>query len=171
MAFKTDKELLTDFGNSISDGLKQSLADTAHDIDTFLINENGEAANSLEVVATNNNLKILGSQYIGIAEEGRTETNNPGDGALRRAYERYVRKEGIQPHTSPKTGKVFTIEETAFFMSRATHEKGTPLYQRGGGSGVITSVITDEKIDGLQEDVADLYGELVLTNIENAFTS
>lgn len=165
----TDKEILQQFGQSISGGIKDNLAKTASHLDTFLINENNEAANSLRVQASDSSLEIFGSQYIGISEDGRGPTKNPGDGALRRAIIRYINRYNIKMYLNKKKGLDFSIKSGAYFWSQSIHKGGTPLNKRGGGSGVISDVITTQRVNTLSSTFATKYLNNVTSEILKAF--
>lgn len=167
---QTDKEILDQFGKQVVSDLINSLRQSKDRLDVFLINENNEAENSLSESATNTELLVEGNPFLIIAERGRGKTINPGDGALRRAVSRWIEVEGIvSTYTNKATGKPFSQVSLAYFISKSIHRGGTNLYKRGGNSGVLSEVVTPERIDALLETFGNKYFNEISSQILTAF--
>ncbi len=165
----SDKEILEQFGVQLIEDIKANLQETSADLDTFLVDEDGQATGSLHQTVDNSNLTIYGYKYLDVAERGRAETRNPGDGALRRSILRYNKKYNIKGYTNKKTGKPFSDEATAYFMSNKYHKVGTPLFRAGGGSGVLSDVITEERIGTFKATFGTKYLNDIKSQIVNVF--
>lgn len=119
-------------------------------------NASGETSASLTSDFINpNRVQVTGKPFIYVVETGR--------------------KAGKMPPVSNimkwlQTGKVdFTgsIESTAWAISKGIAKYGSKLFREGGRDDIITPAVSDERVDELTKQIADISLELVVNTIED----
>jgi hypothetical protein len=91
-----------------------------------------------------NRVQVSGKPFIMVVETGRKEGRMPPVSAIRRWLE---------------TGKVSfegEIENAAWAISKAIAKNGSRLFQLGGRRDIITPAISDQRINVLTDEIADI---------------
>lgn len=146
----TDKEILQQFADKIVPELKAVSKGFADSI-------------TAEIDETS--LTISASPFIRVLIDGRGPTRQGakrGTPTLRQLILEWINKHSITPKALPG-GKIPTPEQLSFLISRSIHEKGTLLYQRGGGNRIFDPILTENRI----ENLLNLFGEKYLTEIKS----
>ncbi len=146
------QDILDKFGNETVQIIRDNLSSTG-------TNASGRTSSSLQSVGRQNKVTVSGKAFIYVVETGRRPGRMPPVGAIQQWL---------------KTGKVsFTgkIESAAWAISRTIAEKGTKLFQSGGREDIITPAISDERVDKLTKDIADVSFKKVVKVIDNAITN
>lgn len=120
----------------------------------------GNTANAIEFEATDTTLDIYGPDYIGALEYGRSPTVNKGPGDLLKNIIIWLNAKGIQAHPGAN-GLTPSPKSLAYMIARKIHKQGTDLYEQykssGKGSGVLSDVITDDRITAFFDVFATNY--------------
>lgn len=138
------------------------------------INATHNLENSLryEVEETDDDITVYiwHEEYAGAIDLGRQPTKHNGSG-LRPKIEEWITVKGIQPKPNAKTGKIPTIKQLSFMITKTIHEEGTRFYKMGGTNIFKNSVQEAlQKWDGQINDAmmkdAD---EMVIEEVETFF--
>jgi hypothetical protein len=105
----------------------------------------GEFATSLEVRETERGAQLWGAGHAVQLEYGRgtTKSSGGGDIPLREKMVQWIHDKGIQPVD-------ISVESLAFLIARKIHREGWNRAGRGG-VGLISGIITDERINEIIE--------------------
>lgn len=119
----------------------------------------GKTSQSLEPEATDTKGILYGLISANVWETGRKSGKGPHSSVI---YQ-WMQDKGI--FQAEKESKKRSI---AFLISRKIAQSGTLLYRQGGNSGVLSKVISDERVSAFETEVLRRYGrevteELVLT--------
>jgi len=125
----------------------------------------GRTANSLEVIASGLNVKLLGSDVFEQLEYGRS----PNNGSSGKSWddsvgdiEQWIRDKGLE---SKLTGKM-TISTLAFLIARKIWRQGWDR-KNFGGVELISKVVTAERI----QDILDKVGTVVLAEFQSEISN
>lgn len=132
----TDREILLQFASVLVPELKAV---------------SGRFADSISAEATNEQLEITASPYIRVLIDGRGPTRagaKKGNPTLQQIILKWIGEKSITPKADSE-GKIPTVEQLSWMISKSIHKSGTKLYQRGGGNRIFDSIITDSRINGL----------------------
>lgn len=122
----------------------------------------GKTAQSLEPEATDNVGILYGNISVNVLETGRKGGNVPA--RFKDIIFQWMQDKGIfQAETESKQRSI------AFLIARKIKESGTLLHRQGGNSGVLSNVITDEKISVFEREVLSRYGREVTEEIVTTF--
>ena len=116
-------------------------------------------ADSIEYESTENKLLITGDEHIGVLVHGRPPTTaNPviGPKSLQKLILEWIPTKSITPKALPN-GRIPTVEQLSWAISKSIHMKGDLLYQRGGGSDIFDAVISQDRIDSLLTLIEEKY--------------
>ena len=106
----------------------------------------GDFANSLEVVATGFNVKLLGNDYAQQLETGRQSGRFPPIDAIKQ----WIDDKGI----SNRLNGEITRNQLAFLIARKIAREGWKR-QGYGGVELISDVVTDERIQSIIDEVGE----------------
>ena len=118
----------------------------------------GRWGESLEVVASGLNVKLLGLKYSEQLETGRRAGKQPPSQVI----EQWIRDKGID---SKLTGKM-TISTLAFLIARKIGREGWDR-KNFGGVELISKVVTAERI----QDILDKVGTVVLSEFQSEISN
>ncbi|GAA4434675.1 hypothetical protein GCM10023188_25890 [Pontibacter saemangeumensis] len=136
--------------------LQKSIAQT--DTGQYLPRAEREAmAATVGYAFTDTGFELFGGQYIWTYEYGRGPTVNDGDGAVRRYVRRYIDEEGMVPKGQDKNGMPIDEDTLAFFISRKIHETGSKPWRNNQPTGVLSGIINDEAVVGLEQLLSEPY--------------
>lgn len=114
----------------------------------------GATLASIEASADDTKGILQADQQILVLENGRGPTVNggaKGTGKLQGIILAWIQaKPGFT-----KIGNI-TDQSLAFLITRKINEEGTALFRKGGNSGVISGVITDDRIDAFMVTFANI---------------
>jgi hypothetical protein len=116
-------------------------------------------ANSIEAEITDTSLVISASPFISVLVDGRRPTSPTapkGDPTLQQIIRKWIDEKGITPKAN-KNGKIPTLDQLSWAISKSIHMYGDRLYRRGGGNNIFDSIITPARIDNLLSLLADKY--------------
>jgi hypothetical protein len=155
--------------------LEQFLSQMAKEIQDNLPGVTGKTKDSItvNVKVENDILKgdISGSKYIWTLEDGRPPTRSGAKSSgtsMREGILEWINAKGFSFPMQPKYswGKVIKdAEGLSWAIAISIHKHGNQLYQRGGKSGVITNVVTDERIDNFVAYLNSKLSRMILNNI------
>ncbi len=145
------QDVLDKFGKETVSIIQGNLSST----DT---NATGKTSASLQSDASEDRVTVTGKPFIYVVETGR--------------------KPGRMPPISPiiewlNSGKVSisgNINSAAFAIARTIAEKGTVLFRQGGRKDIITPAISDDRIDQLTSDIADVEFDKTIKVIDDGIT-
>jgi hypothetical protein len=144
------QDILTKFGNDTVTIIRSNLASTG-------TNASGETSNSVQSQTIGDNrVQVSGKPFIMVVETGRKEGKMPPVSQIRKWLE---------------TGKVSfegEIESAAWAISKAIAKNGSKLYQMGGRRDVITPAISDQRVNVLTDQIADIALNKTIEVIERA---
>lgn len=139
------KDILSKFLNTISQEIKQEA-----------ISQDRVASHKTEksmyVEADANTGILYGDIAANIWETGRKPGKAPG--GFQSIILQWMRDKGI--FQAEKAAKQRSI---AFLITRKISNEGTSLFRKGGQSGVISKVITNERISAFEQLVLQRYGQ------------
>ena len=140
---KSDKELLKQFALIIVPELKKV---------------SKRFAGSIEYKVDNNSLEITASPYINTLIDGRKPTGSgavKGSPTLQQSIRAWIDERGITP--KPVNGKIPTLDQLSWAISKSIHRNGDLLYQRGGGNKIFDVIITEKRLDSLLNILGNKY--------------
>lgn len=149
------KHILMKFLNEISKEIKdnaQAQGRTA----------SGRTANSLYPEATDTVGILYGSIAVNAWETGRKGGKVPA-GFKQVIYE-WMQDKGIF-----QAEKENAKRSISYFIAKKIAEQGTLLHRQGGQSGVLSNVITDERIDTFESEVLRRFGREVQNEVIISF--
>lgn len=135
------------------DALKEDLI-AKHD--ELGMRASGNWADSLEVVVTDTNAKIIGEQYSDQIEYGR----KPGAMPPTEAIEKWIHDKGI---ASRIEGEI-SVSSLAYLIARKIAREGTEAFKKGG-ERVISEIVTPERIQMILDKVGSEYANTVTKDI------
>lgn len=150
---------------AIQDILKKFGEDTVSIIRTNLAatdtNAGGETSKSLESVQADNRVTVSGRPFIYAVETGRgpTRRGNQGGPTLQKQILDWIK--------TGKPGISENIEGASWAISKFIHKNGTKLFREGGRKDIITPAISNERVDALVEDLAEVEFKYVGEQIDN----
>lgn len=135
------EKIISDFLNVIKDEITQRSIMAGQRV-------TGETLDSLEVMASDLKGTLSGNAYIMVLEDGRgpTKKGNSGGPKLKDIILDWMDNRGIDTIENQSKRKGI-----AYAIARNIHENGNALFQAGGHSGVISGVITDQRITAFVE--------------------
>ena len=153
----TLRDILQEEGDAVVMSLRNSLAANK-------VNASGRLSNSIraDVNKAGDRLTVSALAYIFTAEDGRAPTKNPGPGVLRPRIREWLDQKGVPAWPG------MTRDAQAFVIARKIHKEGTRLFRRGGNSGVLTDVLTDELIARISIKVLTEVGENAIESLIRA---
>ena len=146
----SDKEILMQFGEAL-----------IQDIRRIMPRVSGATAEGLIPEATETTLTIFAPNYIGALEYGRKPTGKGGGAiSLYEKIKEWVRRKPVVPRPG-LNGKIPTLSQLAYMITRSIHQRGTRAYieykSSGRGTGILSSVITEKRINSLVNVFAEKY--------------
>jgi len=153
----TLRDILQQEGDQVVASLRNSLASNN-------VNASGRLSNSIqaEVNKAGDRLTVSAFAYIFTTEDGRAPTKNPGPGVLRPRIREWLDQKGVPEWPG------MTRDAQAFVIARKIHKDGTRLFRRGGNSGVLSSVLTEELISRISLKVLTEVGENAIEGLIRA---
>jgi hypothetical protein len=131
-------------------------------------NASGRTSDSLgyEIIPQDEGLifQLYGGVGWAFVEQGRGRTRNDGDGSLRGIIRQWMDDRGIEPD-EPDMSK----DTLAFLITRAIHQRGTLLHLLNERRDIYTSVLTDERIELILEEIGDDVEKQVLSDVVSNF--
>jgi len=140
----TDKEILLQFAESLVPELKAV---------------SGRFADSIESDVTDDTLEITASPYIRVLIDGRKPTSagaKKGSLTLQQIILKWIGEKSITPKADSE-GKIPTVEQLSWMISKSIHRHGTKLYQQGGGNRIFDSILSDARINSLMSMLGQNY--------------
>lgn len=140
--------------------IKQLFTEFQKGIRTKLPKVTGKTADSIRIETGQRYGRIFGARYIDVLETGRPPTKNgkAGSPTLREVILQWIRDKGIKPDG-------ISEESLAFLIARKIHREGTQLYRRGGMSGVISSVITEQALKTFEKELVGINAEAYISKL------
>lgn len=123
------------------------------------MNASGRSKGLIEAKVNGSRGELLAPSWILQLEQGRGPTRGGrGQGpTLREIIRRWIDDKGVIARNATK-------DQLAFLIARSIHQKGTLLHQRGARTGIISTVITQQKIEAFLSTFAR--NEIEKQNIE-----
>lgn len=117
----------------------------------------GETINSLEVIPIDENTVALwGAKHLMALEDGRKPTRSGAESGSPTLFER------IKQWIDDKG-----LDLNPYAVTKKIHKEGTSLYRQGGKSGVISTVITEQRINNFLE----IFSREFMSSAESAVIS
>lgn len=157
----SEEHLLAEFLNKLRAEIIQNATAAGNNV-------TGKTLSSLEVITQGNTGKLQGAPYIMVLEDGRGPSkggSSSGSKLQDKIYE-WIENKGTFNLMEERAKK-----SLAFIIARKIHQEGTVLFRNGGQSGVISNVITDDRIDAFivtfANEIIKNYGEEALAILKN----
>lgn len=148
--------ILSQQGTSIVDQIRQNLSSTG-------TNATGKTSRSLrfEVTQTSEKqtLRVIGKPFFNVVETGR------------KATPQYTKPSQEFVNAIKEWAQAKGIPGAAYAIAKSIHAKGTKLFQSGGRTDIVSSVVNQTLIDKISQDVLDKFAAEYLKNAANIFTS
>lgn len=119
----------------------------------------GRFAESIRYEAKENSLVISGDQHIGVLVNGRPPTSsNPviGPKSLQQIILEWIPTKNIVPRPD-QNGRIPTVEQLSWAISKSIHMKGDLLYQRGGKNNRFDVILTEDRINSMLSLIGERY--------------
>ena len=133
--------------------IKKFLDNVKAEIAVRLPKVTGKTARSLKVRTNKKGGLLEADAHIFALEDGRRPTGSGGGSrgteSLQKRILKWVKLKGIATE-----GNEVSL---SWAISKSIHAKGTKLYQQGGGSGVLSSVISEQRVESLVASLANVY--------------
>ena len=143
--------------------MEQLSEDLTKRYDELGMRASGNWAKSKEVKTEVKDLRIIstlyGPQYTGALEFGRGPTKKSSSGGgktLQERIEEWINVKGISSD--------IPVRSLAFLIARRIHQEGTRYY-RQGGTDLISSVVTEDRIADMIERIGILGTNVVVSGI------
>ena len=157
--------------SEISDILKLFLDELAKDLKKNIPVSSGKTAESVEVKVrqtggafSNVSGVILAAPYIQVLEDGRKPGKMPPVASIKKWVETQSFKFPLQPKTT--FGSVIkNADGLSWAIAIKISQEGSKLFRDGGKSGVISNVITDNRIDAFTKAFTEKSSRIILDNI------
>lgn len=136
------KGILTDFILSLQKDITERAIAAGNNV-------TGETLRSLSFESTETKGILFGAPYIMVLEDGRGPSKGSGSRSgskLQDIIYKWIGDKGVFNIQSEREKK-----SLSYIIARKIHQEGTTLYRKGGKSGVISGVITDERINAFIE--------------------
>ena len=146
----TDKDILKQFGEALIPELKKVSKGFAPSI-------------GMEV--DEKSLTIFASPYISVLNDGRAPTKSgakTGNPTLQQTLRSWIDRHSITPRPN-EAGKIPSLDQLSWAMSKSIHLYGDRLYQQGGGKDVFGGIITEDRINSLLNVIGEKYFNEVTT--------
>ena len=140
----TDKEILQQFASALVPQIKKV---------------SKRFAPSVASEVTDKTMVISASPYIMTLVDGRAPTSSgakKGNPTLQQIIRAWIDTKSISPRPNAN-GKIPTLEQLSWAISKSIHKKGDLLYQRGGGNNIFDAIITQSRIDALLSQFSEKY--------------
>jgi len=119
-------------------------------------NASGETSREIKwMMPTDNQVIVSGPSYVFVLEKGRRPGKMP---PVTPNITDWIRSKGLSIEKS--------VESVGFAISKKIAEEGTKLFQQGGRTDILTPALSDERIDKLLNQIADISLDLFVGNIE-----
>ena len=138
----SEKGILTEFLLGLQKDITQNAIAAGNNV-------TGETIRSIGFEATETKGILYGAPYIMVLEDGRGPSrggSSSGGGKLQDIIYKWIGDKGVFNITEEREKKGL-----AYIIARKIHQEGSLLYRKGGKSGVISNVITDERINAFIE--------------------
>lgn len=113
------------------------------------MNASGISKGLIEAKVTGSRGVLLAPNWILQLEQGRGPTKGgKGSPTLREIIRKWIDDKGI-------VAQGISRDSLAFLISRKIHREGTILFQRGDRTGIISTVITQQRIDAFLSTFGD----------------
>ena len=143
------QDILNKFGEETVSIIKGNLASTG-------TNASGETSQSLQsTLIKKNRVQVTGKPYIYVVETGRKAGKMPPISNILKWIE------------SGKPSFSGSAVSFAWAISRKIAKEGSALFRSGGRTDIITPAISEDRVDALTKEVADVSLELVVKSIED----
>jgi hypothetical protein len=122
-------------------------------------------ADSIGMEVTDKSLTIYASPFISVLNDGRGPTKSgakTGSPTLQQSLRSWIDRHSIAPRPN-EAGKIPTLDQLSWAMSKSIHLYGDRLYQQGGGKDVFGGIITEDRINALIETIGNKYFNEVTT--------
>lgn len=149
------KDILLDLLNKISRDIKAEQTAQGR-------TASGKTAQSLEPEATDRTGILYGAISVNVLETGRKGGKVPG--TFQQIIKQWMQDKGLfQAESESRQNSI------AFLIARKIKEQGTLLYREGGKSGILSNVITDDRISEFEKAVLFRFGREVTEEIVTTF--
>ena len=132
---------------AIQDALKKFGDDTVTIIQDNMsrtgTNASGQTSREIKSTATDDSVTVDGPAWVFVVETGRGPGGMPPVGNL-------------ASWISAKPVISNNANSLAWAISKTISEKGTKLFREGGRDDIITPAISDERVDNLNKEIADI---------------
>ena len=145
------KDLIINFLNEVARDIKQNQSAQGR-------TASGRTANSLEAEADDNTGILYGSVSVNALETGRKSGRVPA--GFKDVIKQWMSDKGIfQAESDSKKNSI------AYLIARKIAREGTALYRSGGNSGVLSTVLTDDRISGFESQILKRYGREIQNEV------
>lgn len=147
--------ILSKYGASTVEQIRQNMASTG-------TNATGKTSRSLHYQITNNgskaSLKVLGKPYFAVVETGRKATPNYDKPSVEfvQSIKEWANAKGLP-------------EGSAYAIAKNIHKKGTKLWQKGGRTDIVSSVINQNLVDKISLDLLDKFASQFFNSVVKLF--
>lgn len=156
--------------NEISETLKQLLDELVKELKANIPNATGKTSQSLEVKVEDKVIsgfgitsgKILANKYFGVLESGR----RPGKMPPIQAIKEWVEAKSFNfPFTTSAGNTIRNADSMSWAIAIKISNEGTKLFRQGGHSGVISNVLSDQRLDTFSKAFFSKTSRVILNNI------
>lgn len=123
-------------------------------------NATGQTRREIKSESTDTRVTVTGPSHVFTLETGRGPYNDGPESNLKGKIAEWMRAKPV----TPKNGQ--TIEQAAKSIAWFINKFGTQLYRNGGRKDIITPAISDERIERLLSDIANVEQDTTIKAIE-----
>jgi len=138
----SEKGILTEFLLGLQQDIVQNAIAAGNNVTGETISQIGHEETETKGI-------LYGPSWVWTLEDGRGPSKNSGSGSgskLQDIIYKWIGDKGVFNITEEREKK-----SLAYIIARKIHTEGSVLYRKGGKSGVISNVITDERINAFIE--------------------
>lgn len=138
------------------------IEDLIKSYDNLGLRASGKFARGLSSKTSSNRVLIFSEPHAIFMENGRKPTSGGGDGRLKGIIRKWIDDKGINPRDISK-------DSLAFLITRKIHREGINVPNQYNKGKVITSVLNDQRINDLIEQIKANEIEFIRVDLTEIF--
>jgi hypothetical protein len=146
--------------------MAQAKDDLINNYNRMGLRASGKFARELEPIVSDGPLSVraymLSAPHAFFMENGRRPTRNQGNGNLRELIRAWIDNKGIIPRGISK-------DSLAYIITRKIHKEGIKVPNQYNSGGVISNVITNERINKLVKEITPIFSSYVKSETIKVF--
>lgn len=157
---------MSELSDKINTWMLEIKNDLINNYNRMGLRASGKFARDLEPIVSEGQLSVkaymLSAKHAYFMENGRGATKNPGNGNLREIIRAWIDNKGIVP-------RLISKDSLAFLITRKIHNEGIKVPNKYNSGGVISNVITNERIENLIQEIKPIFSKNIKSETIKVF--